>query len=212
MTMTLDEQQHLTRALASLPVDAGRLVQLLIEREASLVVESETDNGRASLAWEAALDADDGAALAVVDDIVLNLAGRLIRQATDPGRIGFAAAVRRAIGGPLGVRDDRWAIELHAGRGYDSGTADTFAHSRAALGTDTTDAAIMRWCTQQPDLWIHDRRAWIAADRHLYLGSDQTMERRRSGSPAGGGESPAARADTVTGAGDRAPIAQETPA
>ena len=162
--MTPGECNALGAIVDNALIEPRRLIQLLLEREAALIVESETPNKRAALAWEATLDADDGATLADIDRLTLEVAGRLIRQIERGPPIGFAAAARRAIDSG---NDARWAIELHAADNYSRRTGITWQHSQATLGPEihpNDDADIMRWCTQQPDLWPHERRAWIAGE------------------------------------------------
>ena len=79
--MTHAEIDALGAIVDNAAVEPRRIIQMLVEREAALVVESETIHHRASIAWEAALDDDDGAALADIDRLTLDLAGRLIREA-----------------------------------------------------------------------------------------------------------------------------------
>ena len=82
--MTHAEIDALGAIVDNAAVEPRRIIQMLVEREAALVVESETTHHRASLAWEAALDDNDGATLTALDDLTLKVAGRLIRQRTTP--------------------------------------------------------------------------------------------------------------------------------
>ena len=82
--MTHAEIDALGAIVDNAAVEPRRIIQMLVEREAALVVESETCHKRAALAWESTLDADDGATLTALDDLTLKVAGRLIRQRTTP--------------------------------------------------------------------------------------------------------------------------------